>query len=284
MLLASLFTATPALAARDQVVISGSVLVPRTETVGDVVVIDGPVAIAGHATGDVIAVHGRVDVTGRVDGDVAAVSRTAVLAPTARVGGDVLYGSDRPRVLPGATVGGTVSKKNWDDVAGPGWGWGARLGLWFAVSVSTLVLGLLLLWFAPRAADAVLGAWRDRPGGAVGWGIALMIGLPLVAVIAVVTLVGIPFGIGLLLALLPLLGIGYAYGCWLLGRTLLKPPRSRVPAFLAGWAILRVIALVPFLGGVVGFLVTAAGLGAALVAVWRARRGAAPVAMPAAAG
>jgi cytoskeletal protein CcmA (bactofilin family) len=284
MLLASLVTATPALAARDQVVISGSVLVPRGQTVGDVVVIDGPVTVAGHATGDVVAVHGRVDITGQVDGDVAAVSRTAVLAPTARVGGDVLYGSARPRITPGASVGGTVTKKNWDDVVGPGWGWRAHLALWFAVSVSTLVLGLLLLWFAPRAADAVLAAWRDTPGGAVGWGIALMIGLPLAAVIAVVTLVGIPFGIGLLLALLPLLAIGYAYGCWMLGRSLLGPPRSRVPAFLAGWAILRLVALVPFLGGVAGFLVTAAGLGAALLAIWRARRTAAPVAMPVAAG
>jgi cytoskeletal protein CcmA (bactofilin family) len=273
LLLGSLIAAAPVAAAPDQVVITGSSVVGPRQTAGCVVVVDGPITVAGHVTDDVVAVHGRVNVTGRVDGDVVAVSRAATIGPGARVGGDVLYGDVRPRIAPGATIGGDVSKKNWDEVAGPGWGAGVHLTIWVAVSISTLVLGLLLLWFAPRAAAAVLDTWRDAPGRAIAWGFALMIGLPIAAVVAVVTLVGIPLGIGLLLALLPLLAIGYAYACWVLGRTLLAPPRPPYLAFLAGWGILRVVALVPFLGGLVGIIATAAGLGALVVAAWRARGG-----------
>jgi hypothetical protein len=279
VLLAWLSLVAPAEAARDQIVVSGSAVVAPGQTAGDVVVVDGPVTIAGHATGNVAAIHGRLNITGRVDGDVLAVSRTAVIGPKAHIGGDLSYGSDRPRIAPGATIAGKVSKENWDDVAGPAWA-GIHLVVWLAVSVSALVLGLLLLWFAPRAADAVSATWRDAPGRAIAWGFALMIGLPIAAVIALVTLVGIPFGIGLLLALLPLLAIAYAYACWILGRRLVRPPRGRVVAFLAGWAILRVLALVPFLGGLVGIVATAAGLGAIVVAAWRARDGGARAPVP----
>ena len=42
-------------------------------------------------------------------------------------------------------------------------------------------------------------------------------------------------------------------------------------AFLVGWAILRVAALIPILGGLVWFVAVVFGLGVLLVAIWRAR-------------
>jgi hypothetical protein len=91
-----------------------------------------------------------------------------------------------------------------------------------------------------------------------------------VAIIAMVTLVGLPLGLGLLLALGLIYGIGYTTGAWLLGRRVASRA-SPVPAFLAGWGILRVLALVPILGGLVGFVAVVFGLGALAVAGWRAR-------------
>ena len=51
----------------------------------------------------------------------------------------------------------------------------------------------------------------------------------------------------------------------------MREPTAWILAFLAGWGILRVLALVPVLGGLVGFAAVAFGLGALLVAIWRAR-------------
>jgi hypothetical protein len=42
-------------------------------------------------------------------------------------------------------------------------------------------------------------------------------------------------------------------------------------AFLVGWGILRVVALVPILGGVAWFAAVVFGLGALAVAIWRTR-------------
>ena len=103
------------------------------------------------------------------------------------------------------------------------------------------------------------------------WGLVLLIGLPIVAVIAMVTLVGLPLGLGLLLALGLIYGIGYTAGAWILGRRVVSQA-SPIVAFLVGWGILRVVALVPFLGWLVSLAAAVVGLGAIAVAGRRARR------------
>jgi hypothetical protein len=257
-------------ASDDRVVITGPVTIERGESADDVVVIDGRVSVAGRVRGDLVVVDGAVRISGTVDGDVVAVAGRATLTPGARVGGDLLYGDERPVVPRGATVEGEVQRVSVGDVTDP-LGFVGAAAVWIAVSVSTLVLGLLLLWLAPGALAAAWEAARSRPGPTIGWGLLLFFGLPILAIIALVTLVGIPFGVGLLLALLPLYALAYTTSAWLLGRRLVRPPRGRLLAFLAGLVILRLLAIVPILGGIVWFAATVLGLGALLVATWRAR-------------
>jgi cytoskeletal protein CcmA (bactofilin family) len=256
----------------DQIIVSGSLNVPAGQTVGDVVMIDGPVTVAGRVDGDLVTVNSRVTVSGVVDGDVVTVSKRLVLEPKARVNGDVYYGSDKPTIAPGATVTGKV-KRGFRKIAGPSFGAGAYLLIWLAVSLSTLALGALLVWLAPRALDAAFDVARSSVGAAIGWGVLLFFGLPVAAIIALVTLIGIPFGGGLLLAWAPIAAVGYATGAFLVGRLVLRTHKSRFLALLAGLGIVRVVALVPFLGGVTWFVLTVIGLGTLLVALWRARRG-----------
>ena len=279
-LIVPLFGAGSASAATDHVVIAGGAVVAAGQTAGDVVVIDGPVSIAGRVTGDVVSVSGPVRVTGRIDGDLIAVSDRASLGSTARVGGDLRYGDERPVIAGGARVGGTVSKEDFDDALA-GWGWISWAAWWLAVSVSTLIVGALLVWLAPAALYAVERAVRERLGATIGFGVAIAIGVPLLAVLALVTLVGIPFGVALLLAAIPVLVVAYVTSAWILGRAVLRN-RSTSPwaALLAGWAILRAAALVPIVGGLVGLAATVLGLGALAVALWRGGRSGASRATP----
>jgi hypothetical protein len=270
--LALLLGAGSASAAPDHVVITGGAVVPAGQTAHDVVVLDGTVRIAGRATGDVISVAGPVRVSGRVDGDLIAVSDRAFLAPTARVGGDLRYGDEQPVLARGATVAGEISNEDWADAAS-GWGWVSFIGWWLAVSVSTLIVGALLVSLAPAALYAAERAVRERLGPTVAWGVAIAVGVPVLAVLALITLVGIPFGVALLLAAVPVLLVAYATSAWLVGRRVLRN-RSTSPwvALLTGWGILRVLALIPVVGALVGLAATVVGLGALAVALWRARR------------
>jgi cytoskeletal protein CcmA (bactofilin family) len=255
----------------DRVVITGPVTIDRGESADDVVVVDGSVSVAGTVRGDLVLVSGELRISGTVEGDVVAVADRARLAAGARVGGDLLYGDERPVVPAGATVEGDVERVSVGDVTDPA-GFIGAAALWIAVSVSALVLGLLMLWLAPRALEAAFAAASTSLGLTIGWGLLLFFGLPILAVIALVTLVGIPLGVALLLALMPLYAIGYTTSAWLLGRRLVGPPRGRVLAFLAGLAILRLLAIIPVVGGLVWFAATVVGLGALLIATWRARR------------
>jgi hypothetical protein len=254
----------------DLIVLTGQATVAEGESYDTVVIFDGPATIEGNVDHAVVAFNGPVTIAGTVAEEVVAFNGTITVQSGATVGGDLVSRTD-PVVEEGAVVEGQIGRDPGRLFRDP-FPFLGRLASWLAVSVSTLLLGVLLLGLAPRGADAVEAAWRTAVGPSVGWGLLLLIGLPILAVLAFITLVGIPFGVGLALALFLIYALGYTTGAWILGRALLKPPTSRFLAFLAGLAILRVVALVPILAGIVGTIATLMGLGAIAVALWRARQ------------
>ncbi len=270
VLLCTLAPAAPALAADsadERIVLSGPVTIDRDERSGTVAVASGDVLVRGTVDGDVVALDGDVTVRGRVTGNIVTVAGTAILGRRAEVGGDLTYIRHKPQVTRGARVAGETKKYKADKLTGP---LGiAAIGFWLAVGISVLVLGLLLLLLAPRAGDAVARTARSKPGASIGVGILMVILLPIIAVLALVSVLGAPFGVGLLMALLPLYAIGYATAAFVIGRLILKD--APIPAFLVGLLILRLLALVPFAGGLIGLLAMIFGLGVLFVTLFRAR-------------
>jgi hypothetical protein len=277
-LLGSAFLATPVgafaregamVSQGDQIVLSGTVSVPRGEAVDEVVVFRGKAVIEGVATGDVVVLDGSVVVRGQVSGSVIALGGSIHLCPSAQVRGDVMAGGD-VEVDQGAKVEGTTRRhvpfawRAWVEAVG-------RFATWLAVTASTLALGLLLLLFAPRAADAVHEAVRTAPWASLGWGVVLFTGVPILAVALVATLLGLPLGLVVLLALAFVYSLGYVWTAWAIGRSLWRPPRNRPLALVSGWLILRAVALIPFAGGITWAVGALYGVGAMSVATWRAR-------------
>jgi cytoskeletal protein CcmA (bactofilin family) len=254
------------------VVISGDVSVPRGETVDGIVVVSGDVRLAGHVTGDVVLVSGDATVSGRIDGSLVTIGGEARLLPRAYVRGNVHYGDEHPVVAGSAIVRGDVSKENGLDSLDL-FPFISVFLLWLAVGVSMAVLGSLLLLVAPRAADVIEARSRERVGPLIAIGIAVAIALPVAAAIAAVTLVGLPLAFVIALALFPLGAVAYCTSAWVLGRRIMKSPRNQILAFLAGLAILRVLALVPILGFLVGLAATVFGLGLIGAAIGAAREG-----------
>lgn len=269
-------------AANEQIVIKGDVNVARGEVASDVVVASGDVNIAGTVTNDVVAFSGKIRVSGTVEGDLVALSEPIVLTRGARVDGDVIYGAEPPIVAPGARVGGEQREFDQSDLGSEIGQTALVLGvlLLIGLALSTLLIGLVLLWLFPRAADSLLAPANDRIGRSIGWGVALSFGLPILAILLLITVIGIPVGGFILLALLPLYAVGHVTSQWLLGRTIVKAPRARWVSFLAGWAILNVAALVPFLGALVGLAATVFGLGVLAVTASQAGGAGPPPATP----
>ncbi len=102
-------------------------------------------------------------------------------------------------------------------------------------------------------------------------------GLPVVSILVMFTLVGIPLGVIALLSLALLYAMGYVAAALALGRTMVKEPTSRYLAFLAGLIILRVVGLIPVIGGLVTFVAAAYGVGALAIAGRRAAQRPTPI-------
>jgi hypothetical protein len=254
---------------RDQIVLSGDVQVRRGQEVGEVVVLHGTATIAGVVRGDVVVLDGPIAVTGQVSGAVVSVGGSVTLGPSSRVLADVLA-HERVIAAPGARVDGDVRQGVTFTFRTPIEALG-EFAPWLAVWFSVLALGLLLLLLGPRSVDAVAVVAHGSPWVSVGWGSIAFVALPLAGVIGVFTLVWLPLGLGLLLSLFLLYSVGLAWSAFALGRVLWHEPRSRMLAFVIGWAILAAVAAIPIVGGIVWVAGAVFGLGAGTVAIWRAR-------------
>jgi hypothetical protein len=253
----------------NQVVLVGRVVVPRGQSVGEVVVFSGRVLIQGLVRGDVVVFDGSVTIEGQVSGSVIALSGPIHLQSTAQVGGDVL-GHDRVVIQPGALAEGTVREHVAFSLRRPLAALGSLLS-WVAVSVSTLVLGLGLILVSPRAADRVALAARTAPWGSAGWGVLLALVIPTVSIVATASIVGLPAGLTLLLATAFLAFLSFVLAVYAVGRAVAGPDRPPILALLAGWGIATVAGVVPYLNAVAWTAAAMYGLGAASVAIWRTR-------------
>ncbi len=218
-----------------------------------------------------VAFNGDVIVSGTVGENVVSLNGRVYLADGAQVGGDVVS-RYRPVISESATVGGQIRRANRFNVDVGQFAVVSRILVWLATSVSSFLLGLLLILFVPKAADVTARTATARFGASIGFGALTLIGVPLAAFVAIGILVGIPLGLGLLLALGFLYWLGYTAGAYALGRRLVSAPTHRVVAFLAGFGILRGLALIPVLAGLAWLAATVWGLGALVIAARAAGR------------
>lgn len=125
--------------------------------------------------------------------------------------------------------------------------------------VFTLVVGGLLVGVAPDYLDRIVGQVHDEPGASILWGIGvLLLFIGLVFVLAI-TVIGIIVVIPLVIAFVMVSVVATTIGYVSLVDGLVD---SRWVAVVAAAFLSAVVAAVPILGDIVGFFVSAAGVGA----------------------
>lgn len=253
----------------DEIVLTGRLRVPAGEAVATAVIFNGPALIEGTVTEDLIVFNGRTEIVGTVDGDVVVFNGGLVIRSGARVGGDV-FSRPVPQVEAGATVEGDVHgiarRFDFEDL-----GFAGRVAWWIGYTISTLILGLILLAMIPSFDGTIAWAVDRRFGASAGLGAAAFFLLPIVAIVFLVVIVAIPLGLFLLLAFALIYTIGYVAGAHAVGRMVVRPPTSRFLAFAAGLGILRLLALIPYAGGLIWGLASILGFGVLIMAARRGR-------------
>ncbi len=252
------------------------VIVEESAAVGrDVVAWSGDLELNGQVGRNVEGqVLGTMRLGGEVNGDVEISVSRLVVAARARVAGDLGYRSGtEAEVAAGATIEGGITRRRplLPNVRVRA----LRQLIILLIALTSLVLGLLLLWLLPRSAGGAVEAVRRRPLAAllVGLGVLVTPVVLLAATVAVLAVSAPDLAVAALIAGGPVwLAGGGLLSLGLLaapvpvvtaaGWQLLRRQRSAFAGYLLGSALWWVALLVPVLRIVVALLVLVGGLGA----------------------
>ncbi|MCO8267250.1 polymer-forming cytoskeletal protein [Haloferax sp. AB510] len=261
--------------------VAGSVTIEGTVN-GDVSLAGGAVFVRDTAKidGSLDAAGGTVQLDGAVAGNVRVGAEELAVGPTARVGGSLEYDAATATVDSAAVVDGGVRQVDGLVVASPvvagapfqfgqfeapvipGW---VVSGYWL---LANFVLGAIIVLVAPDFARRVTGLGTKKAVRSGGVGLLAIVAVPIVLLLLLLTIVGIPLSLAGGVGFLLVLWVAGIYGALVLGTWLLSLADydNRWAALFAGLFVLAVLDFVP-LGGVLEFVVLLVGLGAFALAL-----------------
>ena len=253
----------------DLVVLGGSVVMERRSRVaGNVVVMGGSARVAGEVNGDVVTFGGNVVLqsTAVVDGDLITIGGNVQRDRGAVVRGNEVEGLEfegLPRIEPFPT------RLNFDR-SGDRW-FSSIFNIFgnIVVALALAAIGLLVVLFWPKQTEVVGQAVLSAPLPSAGVG--LLTGVVAVVLIILLTIticlspVAFLLGVALLVAgIFGWIAIGLLVGRRLLEAFNVKGITSLM-AVAAGILLISVLRAIPCLGGIFGFVVGCAGLGAVVL-------------------
>jgi hypothetical protein len=267
----------------DRVLIStqGDVAILPGEQADGIVVINGNADVRGEVN-TVVVIDGSASLVGaRAESVIAINSRIEVGADTV-ITGKVMRLDSTVHQTGNAAIEGGVT-----DLAGEFIGAAAVLApalflLWLGFGLATIVAALLVAGLAGRQLRAAERLLADDPVQSFLIGLGAVVFLPIVAILLIVTVIGAPLGIGLLIGAMPLLAFaGYLVaatwiGGWIVRETASRPEEEIERPFLpvlAGVLVLSLIGLVPVLT-IISAVASLLGFGAVIRFAFRTLRGA----------
>lgn len=227
---------------------------------GNIYVGSGNVSILGTVKGNINSASGNLSINGTIEGDVNSNDSKLTLAETADVKGKITYSSQREVVISQGAQYGDLIKKTTPV--------GAKNNLVNSIYskifslISLLIIGLVIIWLFPKKSEQLSEIIKNNPLKSFFWGFLALIVLPIFAIILMVLLVGAPLAMILLGFYFFAIYISKIFVAVALGDFLFKGKKSALFVMTIGIIILTLLAMIPYLGGLISFLVLCIGLGA----------------------
>ncbi len=249
--------------------------------------VDGNVSLAGASIevdggfgGNVRARGESIVINGAIAGDVDVAGESIRIGPDARIVGKVEYHGGRPVVVdPAAVIGGGVKEVHGDKR------WFRRMGRgapFFAASFSfgITLIGALMILGLPNFTREAAAIVRRRFGTSCGIGVLMVLGVPLMTVLLLVTVIGIPLALLFAFGYTALLLFGHLIGAIFVGDFALERLRRGKEATIAWRVLFLVLALIviaivgklPIVGGLAVLVLFIAGIGAFTMRAWQGFR------------
>jgi len=220
---------------------------------------------------DLLAMFGKGTINGSVGGSLSARGENLTINGSASIAGPAKFEGDNPaNVSSEAKLASPLEYKKLEhkshDARGSGY------YVWMVIWAAAYVLfGLVLLSLLPgfsREASANV----ENVGASFGLGVLVFFAVPIAAVIACVTVVGLFVGLTSLFLWYGSLYfaqiiVGATVGQWIMGRA--SDTWGLIGRMVVGICILRAVMAVPFLGTWIKFGVIIWGVGALSLAIYR---------------
>ena len=237
---------------------------------GSVTMFGGSLMLDGSVQRDVMFFGGELNVNSFVGGEIRQKGHMLIIGSGAQVGGAIHFEGDKPaEVSAQAKLASPVEfveaqpRHNYRT---------SGYYVWQVIWAASFVLfGLVLFALMPKFSADSIGA-AEQYGASAGLGVLVMFGVPIAAIIACVTVVGLFLGILTLLLWYASLYyaqviVGGLVGQWLLGRTQeLWPLIGRMTI---GVVLVRLCTTIPEVGGWIKLGVIIWGLGALSLTLFR---------------
>lgn len=255
--------------------LGGTVAIGSDGTIGQsLLAVGGNVVVLGNINqgaaiyGDEVVLAGRIGEQVQVTATKISVEKTAILE------GGLDYTSEKDaEIADGAAITGTVNKNLPPQIVPtpqPILGGLGRLALKFQLLsfLSLLLIGLLLVRFAPRQTSAVAKLIGEQPWRSLGFGFLTVILTPIAMLLLAVTIVGLPLAILAGLAYAIAICLSSLFGGLFVGQKVFDwfNLKDNPYAMMAvGLLVLHLIFAVPVIGAFAQILSILAAVGAMLM-------------------
>ena len=244
-------------------VMSGSVIEGKARLAG------GDIHVAGAIKEGLYIAAGKIRISGTIEGDVELLGEDIQILEGALIKGNLLYKSpNEAKINPDAKIDGKVTyeKRTFDESY-------TSYGIFSSLTliIASIVLYLLFPGFTMTSTTQIL----TNPWKTIGIGIALLFVTPIVAILFMMTVIGVWVGLSVMalyfVALLVGLIISYFFiGDWV-AKLLQQDVTTKVRRLMfvaIAIIVLALIRLIPVIGGLLSFLLLLIGLGAGTIQLY----------------
>ncbi len=222
---------------------------------GNLVLGTGNANISGNLDGDLTVGTGQLTISGPIKGNVKAGAGNITLTDKAIINGDLTYWSESDATIAtgSSILGETIKKqppqqfsKEVDKLKSKAPK--MKLGTSLIGLFSHLLVGLLIIALFPKLPSNLNKIIDQKPWESLGWGLMILFFTPIVAILLLITVIGIPLGFLAILAYATIIFLSKTVVAFWLGSTLAKHINKKLSAgwqLVIGLSVLYLLLLVP---------------------------------------
>ena len=254
----------------------GIIIVSQEAEIGwDILTAGGNIEIRGKVNGDVTGLGESIILASEVGGDVdfsieSEKEGQLILYPQTKIKGDLIYSApQKAEIKEGTEIEGETVYKGFVP---------SSLTLKSSLGISyflrkiisllgLLLIGLLIVVLTKKQSKAIAKRMIDRSWNSLGWGLIYLIITPIILILVLITVIGIPLALITFVFYLIVLYIAEIFIGIVLGQKLLqwwtkKSEVSLIWAMVLGVILFSIITDLPFVGWIISLLGICWALGA----------------------